>query len=592
MNKKLMTVSIAVAILFAGGCSFSQETVSTLSSESAKATSSVSDNTVSDAMGLQTEESVETASETIEKNGDIMVLFTSDVHCGVKDNFGYAGLKKFRDYYESKGYETILVDDGDAIQGDYIGYFSKGETIIDIMNAVGYDVAIPGNHEFDYGVDRFLELSQKADYHYISCNFRKNKELLFEPYTIIEKAGKKIGFVGVTTPLTITSSTLKYFKNEQGEFIYDFMQDDNGKMVYDAIQEAVDAVRQEGADYVYLISHLGNEAECRPWTYADVISNTDGIDVVLDGHSHDTDQIVMKNKNGEDVVRSAVGTKLNAFGYSQVTDKGIAKTDIITWNAGIPVTDVFEIDNDIEDLVNTKFEDHNKVLSAEIGETDVDLTINDPVEKDTAGKPVRMIRRAETNMGDFAADAYRNQLGAEIGLANGGSIRSDLNRGKITFGGVFSITPYGNTICMIKAKGQNILDALEYASRAVPGEFGGFMQVSGMSYEIHTYIDDPCILEENGYLKEIKGERRVKNVMVGGEPIDPDREYTVAGSDYTFLENGDGQTAFGDAEILEMSELVDYQCLTDYLTETLDGKIGDEYGDPYGQGRIVIVEHK
>ncbi|XME03811.1 hypothetical protein QYZ88_006440 [Lachnospiraceae bacterium C1.1] len=89
------------------------------------------------------------------------------------------------------------------------------------MNAVGYDVAIPGNHEFDYGVDRFLELSQKADYPYISCNFRKNKELLFEPYTIIEKAGKKIGFVGVTTPLTITSSTLKYFKNEQGEFIYD-----------------------------------------------------------------------------------------------------------------------------------------------------------------------------------------------------------------------------------------------------------------------------------------------------------------------------------------------------------------------------------
>nr|MCR4744884.1 metallophosphoesterase [Lachnospiraceae bacterium] len=293
MKKKILVLLTALTMVITSGCSSPTGTASTTPSDTVPEASVASEDAASQAAagteeavsstesGTQGTETAEAGSDTVEKNGEIMILFTSDVHCGVDDNFGYAGLKKFREYYENQGYETILVDDGDALQGDAIGYFSKGADIIDIMNAMEYDVAIPGNHEFDYNVENFLELSKKANYKYICCNFRKNEEVIFDPYTIVEKAGKKIGFVGVTTPTTITGSTPEFFQNDQGEFIYDFMGDENGQMLYDAVQKAVDDVRAEGADYVYLIAHLGNEAVSHPWNYVDVISNTEGIDVVL-----------------------------------------------------------------------------------------------------------------------------------------------------------------------------------------------------------------------------------------------------------------------------------------------------------------------
>ena len=207
-----------------------------------------------------------------EKNGDVMILFTSDVHCGMDQGFGYAGLAQIRDSYEKQGYTTILVDDGDSIQGDTIGAMTKGEAIIDLMNALHYDVATPGNHEFDYGVDQFISLTEKAEFPYISCNFNKEGELVFAPYIIIEAADMKIAFVGVTTPKTITSSTPTYFQNEDGEDIYGFLQDNTGEALCEAVQKAVDDARAEGADYVYVMGHIGLLESCRPWIYSDIIS--------------------------------------------------------------------------------------------------------------------------------------------------------------------------------------------------------------------------------------------------------------------------------------------------------------------------------
>ena len=290
------------------------------------------------------EETEEAQEPQAEKNGEIYILCTSDVHCGVDQGFGYAGLAKIRDTLEAKGCETILVDDGDSIQGEPIGTVSKGENIIDLMNAIGYDVAIPGNHEFDYGTDRFLELTGKAEFPYISCNFTYQDEPVFKPYVILEAAGKKIAFVGVTTPLTVRSSTPAYFMDDDGNYVYGFMMDESGEKVYQAVQGAVDAAREEGADFVFAMAHLGNEEECRPWTYADVIANTSGIDVFLDGHSHDTDQVVMKNKDGEDVTRSAVGTKMSCIGYTHISAEGeIAETGIWTWSNKISAPELLDI---------------------------------------------------------------------------------------------------------------------------------------------------------------------------------------------------------------------------------------------------------
>ena len=531
------------------------------------------------------------AEEKAEKNGDIYILFTSDVHCGIDKGFGYAGLQQVRDTLEAQGYETILVDDGDAIQGEPIGTLSEGEAIIDLMNDLKYDVAIPGNHEFDYGMPRFLELVEKADFPYISCNFTYLDELVFEPYIIKEAAGKKIGFVGVTTPLTITASTPVYFQNENGEYVYGFMSDDTGERVYQAVQSAVDAAREEGADYVYVIGHMGNGAEFKPWTYADVISHTDGIDVFLDGHSHDTDQVIMKNKDGEDVPRSAVGTKMACIGYSHISAEGdIVETGIWSWPNKTSAPELLDIHNEIRDRVDEAQQELAEELDKVVASTAVTLTINDPEAVDSSGNPVRMIRRAETNLGDLCADAARDQSGADIAFVNGGSIRVSIEKGDITFGNILAVHPFGSMLCVLEVTGQQILDALEWSCRSVPDENGGFNQVSGLTFEINSAIDSPCKADKDGMCTGIEGERRVQNVMVGGEALDPEKTYTLAGYDYQLRQQGDGYTAYDGAPVLQDNVKLDNQVLIDYIEDTLGGNVGGEYADPYGEGRITVLE--
>ena len=531
------------------------------------------------------------AEERAEKNGDIYILFTSDVHCGIDKGFGYAGLQQVRDTLEAQGYETILVDDGDAIQGEPIGTLSEGEAIIDLMNDLKYDVAIPGNHEFDYGMPRFLELVEKADFPYISCNFTYLDELVFEPYIIKEAAGKKIGFVGVTTPLTITASTPVYFQDENGEYVYGFMSDDTGERVYQAVQSAVDAAREEGADYVYVIGHMGNGAEFKPWTYADVISHTDGIDVFLDGHSHDTDQVIMKNKDGEDVPRSAVGTKMACIGYSHISAEGdIVETGIWSWPNKTSAPELLDIHNEIRDRVDEAQQELAEELDQVVASTAVTLTINDPEEVDSSGNPVRMIRRAETNLGDLCADAVRAQSGADIAFVNGGSIRVSIEKGDITFGNILAVHPFGSMLCVLELTGQQILDALEWSCHSVPDENGGFNQVSGLTFEINSAIDSPCKADKDGMFTGIEGERRVQNVMVGGEALDPEKTYTLAGFDYQLRQQGDGYTVYDGAPVLQDSVKLDNQVLIDYIVDTLGGKVGGDYADPYGQGRITVLE--
>lgn len=527
-----------------------------------------------------------------ETRPDIVILFTSDVHCGIDQGFGYAGLQQIRDSMVAQGNVVILVDDGDNIQGEPIGTMTKGEALIDLMNEAGYEVAIPGNHEFDYGMDQFLSLAEKAKFQYISCNFNKEGELVFEPYVIKELGGAKVAFVGVTTPKTLTSSTPKYFQDENGEFVYGFFQDDTGEGVYNAVQKAVDDARAEGAEFVVVMGHMGNEEECRPWTYADVIENTTGIDVFLDGHSHDTDQVTMKNKDGEDVIRSACGTKLACVGYCRIAGDGKITAGVYKWNNAASAPVLLGIENDMSKAVEKASATLNEKLKEVVATSQIRLTINDPEAVDENGKPIRMVRRAETNLGDLCADAYRDQSGADIAFVNGGGIRVNIEAGDITLNDILKVHPFGNAMCVIEVTGQQILDALEWGARAVPGENGGFLQVSGLTYEIHSYIDNPCKQDENTLFTGIEGERRVKNVMVNGEPIDPNATYTLASHNYMLLNQGDGYTMFAGCKVLQDSVKLDNQVLIDYIVDTLGGSVGEEYDNPYGEGRIVIVEEK
>ncbi len=523
---------------------------------------------------------------------NVMILYTSDVHCGVDQGFGYAGLEQIRKHLQAQGYDVILVDNGDNIQGDLIGSKSKGEVPIDLMNKMGYNVAIPGNHEFDYGMDQFLSLAEKAEFPYISCNFQCRGENVFEPYVILEAGGKKIGFVGVTTPETIVTSTPIHFQDEEGNYIYSFLQDETGEAMYSAVQSAVDDAREEGAEYVIVMGHMGNVETSRPYTYADVIANTSGIDAFLDGHSHDTDQVVMKDKDGKSVPRSACGTKLQGIGWCMIPEEGELSTGIYTWTFEDTAPEFFVIENEMSAAVKEAKDELDKQMQVKIGYSAVNLTVNDPEAIDSEGRPYRMVRRAETNMGDFCVDAFRARMGADVAVLGGGSVRDNIPAGEVKMADAYRVMPFGMEACKIKVTGQQILDALEWASRSVPAENGGFLQVSGMSYEIHTYIDPTCTEDTNGMFTGITGERRVRNVMIGGEPVDPEAFYTLASTDYVVINNGDGLTAFDGAERLDDGGLLEHDVIIDYIQEDLGGTIGEEYSDPTGEDRIIIVEEE
>ena len=530
------------------------------------------------------------AAEGYAAGGDIVILYTSDVHCGIDQGFGYAGLQQIRDSLRARGDTVLLVDDGDAVQGEPVGTMTRGEAIISLMNALEYDVAIPGNHEFDYGMEQFLHLAEMAEFPYISCNFTHEGELVFEPSLILEAGGRKIGFVGVTTPETPISSTPRYFQNEAGEFIYGFCGAEEGEALYRAVQQAVDDVRAQGVDYVVVLGHLGNAESARPWTYADVIEHTNGIDVLLDGHSHDTDQVTMKNKDGDEVIRSACGTKLACVGYCRIPVEGDITCGLYTWNNVVSAPELLGIKNELSQAVADANEELNAKLGEVVAGAAVELTINDPTETDTNGRPIRMVRRAETNLGDLVADAFRDQGDADIAINGGGGIRANIPAGDVTREDILKVNPFGNSLCVIQVTGQQLLDALEWGSRAVPSEDGGFLQVSGLSYEVHTGVESPCLKDDKGMFAGIEGERRVRNVLVGEKPLDPEAVYTLAGVDYWLLENGDGYTMFDGAPLLQDRVKLDNQVLIDYITGTLGGVIGEDYEDPYGQGRIVIVE--
>lgn len=521
-------------------------------------------------------------------SGEIVILFTSDIHCGVDQGWGFAGLKQIMDTLEADGTPVLLVDDGDAIQGEPIGTLSEGKAVTELMNKVGYDAAIPGNHEFDYGMDNFLEIAGIAEFPYISCNLRKGSELLLDPYVILDAGGKRVAFVGVTTPETIATSDPKAFQDENGNYLYDFTQKDpTGQEFYDAVQKNVDAARADGADYVILLGHLGMEASLAPFDYASVAANTDGIDAILDGHSHDYEQVRVANKSGKIIPRAGCGTKMKCIGWARIdTEDGNVTTGLYDWNNEVNATELLGIDNDVSRAVADKIAEYDEQLSGVVGTSSFDLTIHDPVATDSNGAPVLIARNAETNLGDLIADAFRDQTGADVAIMQAGSIRVSIPAGDITGRDILTVLPFNKELCTAEVSGQQILDALEFGVSKLPNMFGGFLQVSGLTYEIDADVPSGCITDENGMFAGVSGERRVKNVMVGGEPIDPDKVYTLAGDGYTLRSQGNGMAMFGE-EYVTGEVMKDYEALTNYIRDTLGGVISEEYADPYGQERIT-----
>ena len=519
------------------------------------------------------------AEEAAVEHNTVVVLYTNDVHCGIEDGIGYAGLAAYKAAYEKLGYDVALVDNGDAIQGGPIGTLSKGLYIIDIMNELGYDVATIGNHEFDYGIDALNAAMEKANFPYVAANFCDMEgNPLLNPYVIMELGGWNIAFVGVATPETFTKSNPDNFKDAEGNYIYNFCQGEEGKLMYAAVQTAVDAAYAEGADIVVAMSHLGTDASSAPYTSSDLILNTTGIDVVLDGQSHSVwEQEFVLNAAGEPVILSSTGTKLANLGALTIetTEEGVALSTKLHNEA------LFQ-DEAAAAFIGTVKAQYEESLNEVVATTQVDLTIKDPATDQ------RAVRTAETNLGDLCADAYRSLLGSDIAFVNGGGVRANIEAGDITYGQILNVHPFGNMACMIEIQGKHILDALEMSARALPDENGGFLQTSGLTYEINTAVATSVVLDDEGNFVEVSGDRRVENVLVNGEPIDPEKVYTVASHNFMLKSGGDGYAMFKNGTVIVDEVMIDNQVLINYIVNVLGGAVGEDYADPYGQGRIVI----
>ena len=547
---------------------------------------------------------------------DVTILYTNDVHTYIDNKSPkptYAAIAALKKSIEDTGRDVLLVDAGDHIQGTAYGSMDDGATIIELMNEAGYDLATPGNHEFDYGMARAKAVIQEADFPYVSCNWvdlRTGFNVL-PSVKFFFVGGRKIAFVGVTTPETFTKSTPAYFMNDaQTKYIYDILGGEDGQKLYDAVQKAIDKAEFWGADTIIGLGHLGVDPSSSPWTSEEVIAHTHGFTAFIDGHSH----TVMANKqvtdaSGKAVTLTQTGSYFKNIGKMTVGADGTITTELINTYEGLDAAVAATASNWISAV--------DDMLGEEIAVGDTKFYINDPA----TGK--RRIRSGETNLGDFVADGiytYFNEieeLHCDVAIMNGGGIRTDVEAGPWSFKTCKTVSPFGNVACLMSVTGQQIQDALEFGARfagAEGKENGGFLQVAGARYTIHPMIPNTVQTDDKNVWTGSAATPRVSNVEIYDKttgtykPLDPNATYALAGMNYTLRNLGDGFAMFDGATLIKDYVSEDYLVMSSYAAmfggvdanglphlASANSPLADypgyllNYEAPYGAGRIQMI---
>ena len=547
---------------------------------------------------------------------DVTILYTNDVHTYIDNKSPkptYAAIAALKKSIEDTGRDVLLVDAGDHIQGTAYGSMDDGATIIELMNEAGYDLATPGNHEFDYGMARAKAVLREADFPYVSCNWvdlRTGFNVL-PSVKFFFVGGRKMAFVGVTTPETFTKSTPAYFMNDaQTKYIYDILGGEDGQKLYDAVQKAIDKAEFWGADTIIGLGHLGVDPSSSPWTSEEVIAHTHGFTAFIDGHSH----TVMANKqvtdaSGKAVTLTQTGSYFKNIGKMTVGADGTITTELIDTYEGLDAAVAATASNWISAV--------DDMLGEEIAVGDTKFYINDPA----TGK--RRIRSGETNLGDFVADGiytYFNEieeLHCDVAIMNGGGIRTDVEAGPWSFKTCKTVSPFGNVACLMSVTGQQIQDALEFGARfagAEGKENGGFLQVAGARYTIHTGTPNTVQTDDKNVWTGSATTPRVSNVEIYDkttgtyQPLDPNATYALAGMNYTLRNLGDGFAMFDGATLIKDYVSEDYLVMSSYAAmfggvdanglphlASANSPLADypgyliNYEDPYGAGRIQMI---
>lgn len=523
----------------------------------------------------------------------IVILYENDAHCAVE---GYARLAGQRDAERQHTPYVAIVSSGDFAQGNTVGSLTKGEAIVRIMNAVGYDYLTIGNHEFDYTVPQMQHLSELLTAKTLCCNFSRYEEDnddkdddrddddLYPAYEVKDFGGTKVGFIGVATPSTFRSSTPTYFIDDNGNLLYNFHQTDT----YECVQEAVNDAREEGAEIIIVLSHLGDDPEV---AYSrGLIAATHGIDVVLDGHAHHVLNERLVNDRGDSVTLTSTGTKFAYIGRLTIDTDNRVTTELL------PISDCHRVNQAVQDTVLAIQQELEARVNAPVGTTAFALADRDNQDN-------RLVRKQETNLGDFMADVARYTTGANIGVCNGGGLRAGLYNETITFGNIVSIWPFNNTMRVVECTGQQLLDAFEVSAANLPRENGDFMHVSGLRYTINPHVPTSVIWDDNRMFNGVGKTRRIAKMEVfmlaGGESdklpyeqrgtwqqVNPNAVYTIGGQSYIIACSG-ASGMFAKMRLLpvEGEPVNDVDAVCTYI-QAMGGTINDVYRRP--QGRITI----
>ena len=507
-------------------------------------------------------------------SGQLVILHTNDSHGRIKEDgtsMGMSAVKYLADRYENAGASVLILDAGDTLHGLPIVTASRGESAVNVINAVGYSAMAPGNHDFNYGYEHILELEEEMNFPVLAANvtYEADGSLVFGDHIVITCGEYTIGVFGMATPETVTKT------NPNNVVGLDFNEDNLAGIA----QAQCDELKELGCDIIICLAHLGDDVSSTPYRSTDVLEQVTDIDLWIDGHSHS-----VLNDDGE--AHLVNGTLVASTG-EYTKNIGVVTYDGAEFDAGLVhyadlcntyeqdgeiITEFYGYDPEITALVQNYYDEMMEFYSEVVGHTDV--LLNGTRE---------FVRTQETNLGDLAADAILAAApNADFALTNGGGIRANIEIGDITRYDLFTVFPFGNMVATVELTGAQIVYILEAATHACPGIDGAFPQVSGITFEIHTYIE-----YEGEYANPTNPGSRIQNVCINGEPIDLDATYVMATND--FLAAGGDTYAilaenFENSGILIGINLED--ALINYIQNIDDNCAG--YAEP--AGRIVIVD--
>lgn len=472
---------------------------------------------------------------------------------------------------EKDGYEVLLLDAGDAIQDNNLVNFSQGQSAIHFMNACGYDAATLGNHEFDYGQDVLADRVSEACFPYVSCNVFVDATgtRLVKPHVILQRCGAKIGIFGITTPETIVSTSPK---NIQGlRFV-------GGEELYELVQQEIDELKADGCELIIALGHLGSSKDSIGYRSEDILENTKGIDIFIDGHDHLVKNLMV---NGGLLVETGCHTdNIGRIVYEngQWHERLIRFGDYNKPNK--------KVDKLIKDTAAYVSEQYKK----KVGYTAFNLN----------GQRFPGVRNMETNLGDFIADAYLWQARKamvfdtppDIAIVNGGSLRKGIPAGDITIEDIIGVVPYNEQLYVVKIKGADLLEALESATCINPDAMGAFPQVSGISFTLDTTVpyQKGEAYPDSVYFEPAKPGSRVHIDNINGKPFSPEAEYQIAVIEFITL-GGDAYSVFTRDGVQIAKHSIGYtdeKSIENYLAEELGGIIDERYAE--SQNRINIIK--